>query len=117
MKKNDLLKCGEVLVRVLDIKNGQAFIVDCKNKSVPKWVSLDWLSDSYTYCSDELNSLPDINDLDSQSRKLAYERFTLIAGLIPYISDKKLRCSAISQISDDKGILKTIFLSVRFHIM
>ena len=104
MKNNELLKHGEALVRVLDSKDGQVFIVDCRNKTMPKWVDVDWLS-GYTACSDEeLESASDINDLDPASRQFAYERFTYISGVLPFITDKKRRCAAITQIAEEKGI-------------
>ena len=34
MKNNQLLRSGEIIIRVLDIKDGQAFIVDCKRQTV-----------------------------------------------------------------------------------
>ncbi len=106
MRNNQLLKNGEKIIRVLDKKDSQAFIVDCKNRTTPKWVNSDLLTD-YIICSDKaLDPLPDINTLDSQSRKSAYERFTLIAGVLPFVTDKKRRCAAITQISEDRNISK-----------
>lgn len=104
MKNNELLKHGEALVRVLAVQDGQAFVVDCCNKTMPKWVAAEWLS-GYTACSDEeLESVSDINDLDPASRQFAYEHFTYISGVLPFITDKKRRCAAITQIAEEKGI-------------
>ncbi len=104
MKNNQLFKSGEKLIRVLDVKDGQVFIVDCKNMTMPKWADSELLSD-YLVCSgEELEPLPDINDLDLLSRKFAYEHFTLISGVLPFITDKKRRCDVISQISKDSNI-------------
>ena len=52
MQNNELLKLGESVIRVLDIRTGQAFIVDCRNKTMPKWVDMERLSD-YAACSEE----------------------------------------------------------------
>ena len=104
MKNNQLLRHGESIIRVLDIKNGKAFVIDCKRQTVPKWVDSDTLAD-YETCSDEaLNPLPDINALDPQSRKFAYEHFTYIAGVLPFVTDKKRRCEAITQITEERRI-------------
>lgn len=106
MKNNQLLRHGEIIIRLLDIKDDKAFIIDCKRQTVPKWVDIDSLTD-YITCSDEvLDPLPDINDLDIQSRKFAYEHFTYIAGVLPFVTDKKRRCEAITQITEDKRISK-----------
>lgn len=106
MKNNQLLKDGEKLIRILDIKDGQVFIVDCRNKAMPKWVNADSLTDYIPCSDDELDPLPGINDLDLQSRKFAYEHFTYIAGALPFVTDRKRRCAAIAQISEERGISK-----------
>ena len=106
MKNNQLLRNGETIIRLLDIKDGQAFIVDCKRQTVPKWIDVDTLT-NYETCSDDvLDPLPDINDLDPQSRKFAYEHFTYIAGVLPFVTDKKRRCEAITQITEERRISK-----------
>lgn len=106
MKNNQLLRHGETIIRVLDIKDGKAFIINCKRQTVPKWVDIDTLAD-YETCSDEaLDPLPDINDLDPQSRKFAYEHFTYISGVLPFVTDKKRRCEAITQITEERRISK-----------
>lgn len=106
MQNNQLLRSGETIIRVLDIKDGQAFIVDCKRQTVPKWVNIDTLTEYETCTDDVIDSLPDINDLDLQSRKFAYEHFTYIAGVLPFVTDKKRRCEAITQITEEKRISK-----------
>jgi len=106
MKNNQLLRNGETIIRVLDIKGGKAFIIDCKRQTVPKWVDIDTLIE-YKSCSDDvLDPLPDINDLDPQSRKFAYEHFTYIAGVLPFVTDKKRRCEAITQVTEERRISK-----------
>ena len=68
MKNNQLLRHGETIIRVLDIKDGKACIIDCKRQTVPKWVDIETLTD-YATCSDDvLDPLLNINDLDVQSR-------------------------------------------------
>lgn len=106
MKNNQLFGNGETIIRVLDIRDGEVFIIDCKRQTVPKWVNIATLA-AYTICTDDtLDSPPDINDLDPQSRKFAYERFTYIAGVLPFVTDKKRRCEAITQITEERRISK-----------
>lgn len=107
MRNDDLRKCGEKIIRILEEKDGQAFIIDCTRKSIPKWVNSDSLSD-YTACTDDelFSPLPDIESLDSQSRKTAYERYTIISGVLPFVTDKKQRCYIIDKLSAEKSISK-----------
>lgn len=104
MRNNELLKQGETIIRVLDSKDRQAFVIDCKRQAMPRWVDSDTLHD-YTACPDEeFGRLPDINDLEPASRQFACEHFTYISGVLPFITDKKRRCAAITQTAEDKGI-------------
>lgn len=106
MRNNQLLRRGDNLIRLLDVKGGKAFIIDCKRQTVPKWIDLDTLSE-YEPCTDDvLNPLPDINDLDLSSRKYAHEHFTYIAGVLPFVTDKKRRCEAIAQVTEERRISK-----------
>ena len=107
MRNNDLRKCGEKIIRVLEEKDGQTFIIDCTRKAIPKWVSCEVLSD-FEPCTDDavFGLLPDIETLDAQSRKTAYERYTMISGILPFITDKKRRCCVIDKLSEEKKISK-----------
>ncbi len=105
MKINQLLKSGETLIRVLDVRENELLVIDCNNKSVPKWGKLNEFAD-FVSCDDEITIMTDIDDLDQESRKIAYKHYTLIAGVLPYISDKKLRCNAVMKLSQYNNISK-----------
>lgn len=103
MKNKELLKFKDKTIRILEIKNDKVLIVNCNRKTVPVWVN----KDSLTNCvPTEEYEYPDINDLEPNNRKIAFNRFTLISRILPFIGDKKLRCSVINQISEDDNISK-----------
>lgn len=103
MKTNDIVKSQDTTYRVIDIAGDKAFVVDCNKKSVPKWINLNLLS---SLCTDKLDELPDINDMGVLSRKIAYERFSLISGILPFITDKAKRTQFISHLAIEKGVSK-----------
>lgn len=111
MKKNSLLKYKNEIIRVLEIQDYTAFIIDCIKQSMPKWVSTAALS-NYTECDEsELLSatkmiLPDEEKLDAENRRFMYEHYTFISGILPFVSDEKKRCEVICHISNDKNISK-----------
>lgn len=102
MKNNSLIENNGVMFRVLDVSDTRAFIVNCNKQSMPKWVDIDSLS-CFSVCS-ECFPLPDINDMELSSRKCAYERFSMISCILPFIADKERRSSVISQVAIDKGV-------------
>ena len=59
MKKNDLLKKDDLIVRILDIGINEVLIINCINKMMPKWVDKSSL-DSFVKSSE--------NELTEQNR-------------------------------------------------
>lgn len=78
---------------------------------MPRWVSTADLC-NYAECeeSELLSStgiiLPDEYMLDTECRRFMYEHYTLISGILPFVSDEKKRCEVICHISNDKNISK-----------
>lgn len=105
MKNNSLIQHGNSILRVLENTGSKSLVIDCRKRSMPKWVDTDLLT-SYSLCADSLFELEDINDMDLLRRKIAYERFTVISSILPFISDKDKRCNAVAQVATDKGICK-----------
>ena len=106
MQNNELLQHGDTILRVLNIKDGQALIIDCTKKSMPKWVSCDALSDVVPCTDDVLPSVPNIEEIDLGCRKVAYKRYSYVASVLPFISDKAQRCDSVSRIAMENGISK-----------
>lgn len=111
MKKNSLWKSREQIIRVLDVKNEKVFVIDCVKRTMPYWVIVDSLS-GYEECAEsELIQrtgvvIPDIDCLDAENRRFIREHFTLIAPVLPFVSDMKQRTYIINQISVEKSVSK-----------
>lgn len=111
MKKHDLLRNKGTIIRVLDIKPDKVLVIDCIKRAMPVWVESSTL-DSYTGCSgEELNevtgvTVADIDNLDSDQRKAMYDRYTLIAPILPFVADEKMRSQLISSIAAEHGVSK-----------
>ena len=104
MKINTLLINDDRIYRILDTRDTSVCIIDCGKKSVPKWVDTDTLS-AYRPCSEDiLPPLEDLQTLSMERRRCAYERFSLISCVLPFITDKHKRCSLISQIASEKRV-------------
>ena len=104
MKNNDIIKYRDTIYRVIDITGDKIFVVDCNKKSTPKWIDIAQLSSSS--CTDKLEELPDINDMGLLARKTAYERFSLISGILPFVTDKAKRTQIINELAMFKGVSK-----------
>lgn len=118
IEKNQVLQYDTQLVRVLDMKAEKVFIIDCIKRTMPVWTDTESLKD-YVPCSEytlqEITDtfLIDLDTLDSESRKTAYERYTMIAPLLPFVSDQKKRKELINSIASMKSISKQ---TIRYYL-
>lgn len=111
MKKNSLWKSGEQIVRVLELKNEKVFVIDCVKRTMPYWVIVDSLSGYEEYTESEMIQrtgavIPDIEKLDAESKRFIREHFTMIAPILPFVSDIKQRTYIINQIAIEKNVSK-----------
>ena len=96
MKKNDLLKKDDMIVRVLDMNCDKVLIINCINKTMPEWVDKSSLESFVKSSESELTEqnrvvLEEFEELDAESKKQAYEHYTLIAGVLPFVSNTAKR--------------------------
>lgn len=109
MEKNNLLKCGSRIVRILEIEKDKVLIIDCIKRTMPKKISYVDL-ENYEECSEEEllavtnMRLYDMDLLDTSSKKFIHEHFTMIAGVLPFIADNRMRKYVIAKISEDNQV-------------
>ena len=96
MKKNDLFFCNDTIIRILEIQENNVLYVDCLKKQMPKYRKISSFSNLISCTEAELfektnvNPLP-IEELSAENRKLAYERYSMIAGVLPYVQNENER--------------------------
>jgi len=123
MQRNDLIRCGESVFRVLETREDEVLIINCVQKSMPKWVYRNEIAGCESYSEESLRQmmnviLPDMDDLSPADRRIAHERYTLIAGILPFIGDDKRRCEVIARISEDRQVSKqTIRNYLRLYLV
>ena len=111
MKKCDLFRSDDNIIRVLDVQQEKVFVIDCINRKMPVWVE-SALLESYVECTDrELFEVTDIaivevDTLDADQKKVMYERYTMIAPVLPFISDEKKRSHMICSIAAEQKVSK-----------
>lgn len=111
MKKYDLLRSGDTIVRVLDIQDDRILMIDCIKRKMPVCVKTELL-ESYSECSNEELfeitgiRIVDVDALDADQRKVMHERYTMIAPVLAYVSDEKMRSKLIYSIAEEHKISK-----------
>lgn len=111
MKKNDLIKHDGTIFRILAINDSNILAIDCIKRSMPQWYSLGNI-ESIEFCTEQElylqtdTELFEIDFLDSATKKIIHERFTLVAGVLPFVDDEKMRTFAINTMAAEKDVSK-----------
>lgn len=111
MLKNELYINGDSIVRILDIRDEKVLVIDCVRRIMPQWIEISSLVE-WQQCSQETLyvitniEVPEIDSLCPESRKKAYERYTMIAPILRLLPDEQKKCDMISLIAVNERISK-----------
>ena len=110
MRKGMLLKgkvgAEEKIYRVLDLKE-KVLVLDCVKKTMPVWKTYEELSDCVEKEEESMAEAIDIIDaMEGESRKTAYQRYNMISGILPFLSEENMRTEAIKRASERYDISK-----------
>lgn len=111
MEKKQLIRFNESIYRVLAIHEEEMLLIDCIKRNMPKWWHMAVIG-TYDNCmEDELMQatgtvLEDIENLDAESRSIAYQRYTIVASILPFLENDCLRMDAVKRASEDNNICK-----------
>lgn len=111
MRKNDLIQHNGTILRILAINDSNALVIDCLKRNMPHWCNIANIEGFAPCTEQELAEqtdveLFDIESLDAATRKIVHDRYTVIAGVLPFIADDKMRSLVISRIADEHDICK-----------
>ncbi len=100
MKKYDLLRSGDTIIRVLEVQGDRILVIDCIKRTMPIWVEAVAL-EVYSECTiGELSEVTgvtpaDVDTLDAEQMNIMYDRYTMIAPILPFVADDKMRSRLI----------------------
>ena len=81
-----------MVLRILDIKDDQYLVVDCRKIRMPKWINIDEVSGFEKIEEVDLIKLfnidiPKYDDLDNIDKKITNERFGSISIIVNSVGD------------------------------
>lgn len=111
MERKRLIRYNDTIYRVLAIHGQEVLLIDCVRRNMPKWWLLDEIG-IYVDCTEEellkmANIvLQDIENVDAESRSIAYQRYTIVASILPFVENDTARTEAIKKVAEDNNICK-----------
>ena len=111
MKKYDLLQSGDSIIRVLEVQEDRVLVIDCIKRTMPVWIEMMVLESCSECTCEELSKatgiIPsDVDALDADQRRVMYERYTMIAPILSFVSDDGMRSRLICSVAEEHGVSK-----------
>ncbi len=109
MRKNEMYRSEGTIYRILDIQQEDALVIDCKRMTMPKWVKIEEIPESGVCPENEI--FPELGistiseeRLTAEQSKVAHERFTIIADILPHIGNKPMRNHLVAQAAENNNV-------------
>ena len=99
--KNKLMRKENDVIRVLDVSDDKVFAINCIKLTMPSWYDKSIL-DGFVFMDEEEISEP----TDLHAKRIMHERYTLIAGILPFVTDNKARNEMVCRISEQSNVSK-----------
>ena len=108
MKNKDIIACGASLYRVLNVADDTIFVMDCLKPKMPYWISIaeadcKYVTDQELYERTGKTNVS-LDDLDAVRRRVALNRYTIIAGVLPFLTDVNLRGEIIKRLANEHNL-------------
>lgn len=104
VNKNDLIEMNNLTFRVLHISVDRALIINCCQRKMPEWISVETLNECPV--SDKVLMYRAIEELSPNERKKALERFAMISRAVAVIDDEKGRSNMIALAAEQFKVSK-----------
>ena len=111
MQRNDLVRYGGTIYRVIEVGVGRILVIDCIKLTMPIWMPTHSLRECTKVTLEELLSttnktIPSIEDLNQEQMKVMHQRFTMIAPLVTFIAHSEMRNVALNDMAERHKVTK-----------
>lgn len=111
MRKNSLYKSESQIYRILYQQVDNLLVIDCIKMTMPVWIPI---ADVQDYCDCEEEELlqihnmvlEELDEIEADRKQVMYQRYTMIAGVLPFVSDSQQRSAFIDRVAAEYGISK-----------
>lgn len=106
MKKNSLVKIDDMIYRILDEDEGNLFIINCSDGTMPKWIPKNEFGNYEELGECEFGKQEKIEELGAKERTTAYNRYAMIAQILKVVSNERMRCDTLARVSEENNVSK-----------
>ena len=99
--KTKLMRKDTQKIRVLGEEDGKVIIIVCVKPTMPKWIRQEEI-EAYVLVEEKMKE--DVEGLECEERKIALQRYTMIASILPFIGDMDMRSQRIRQVAKEYHI-------------
>ena len=104
MKINDILKVENNIYRILHINDETSLVIDCINKTMPRWIPNTQLGTYELLLEDDIFLDAPLEELTPEDKMVMHKRYTIIAPILSFLSDDNMRTAMINRVSEQNGI-------------
>ena len=101
-----LLKNDTTILRVLKSQDDRSLVIDCVKRTMPKWIDTSSLSDFVECTEADLyaqTDMPQDRQLTPEEQRIAQERYTMIAPVLPFLGNEQKRSQMIDLMSEHQS--------------
>ena len=102
LQKNMVITNEEYTYRVLALTDEQVLVINMSSKNMPSWKNIgdfeDWIS---------IENLTHDTSLSAKAEQVANRRYGIIAPIIPFVGNEKLRAELITETAIANNLSKT----------
>lgn len=106
MDRNNILKTKDGIYRILKIDGDRVLAIDCKKKVMPKYYSMGFFDNAEKVDDNIVVAFVDFDSLSPNDRRIAQQRFTMIASVIAVVDDENKRVEMICYSAQIFGVSK-----------
>ena len=109
LKRNEIIKFCGTYYRVLAVRINEALLIDCQKRKMPHWQPNpdEYDTATITELYQQTGIKPeDISSVSVERQNIAYQRFSMIAGILAVIIDKHSYTKLLDEIADQNKVSK-----------
>lgn len=96
---------------MLHVQEDKVLVIDCVKMNMPTWRKADSLVTDAACKEEELYAfhgvtIEDLDMVSSDRKQVMYQRYTMIAGVLPFLADDRMRSMMIAKAAEEYGVSK-----------